>query len=139
MRDGLLEVGRRDRDPVLGGERGGAILRARVHDVDAVAAALAVERQGVEVSDQPGAEHREPVGGQRDPSFGRGECEVPRSAAWSAAPIAPANGPSSARTIFTRSTGATAPRTDGDLVAERPEQQLAGLGDAAADDHALRA
>ena len=58
MGDRLLEVGRRARHAVVARERLGALGRARVDDVHAVAAALAVQRLRVEEADQARAEHR---------------------------------------------------------------------------------
>ena len=59
--DRLLEVGRPLGDAVLARERPRAFLGARVDDVHAVAAALPVQRAGVEEPDQPRAEHGHPV------------------------------------------------------------------------------
>src|SRR5439155_461370 len=42
--------------------RRAALLGAREHDPDLVAATLPMERRGVEIADQPGAEHRDLVG-----------------------------------------------------------------------------
>ena len=58
MGDRLLEVGRGERDVVLARESIGALLRARVDDVDAVAVALRVQRPRVEEPDQARSEHR---------------------------------------------------------------------------------
>ena len=55
------QVGRRLRDRPALAERRAALLAARVHDPDLVAAALAVQGHRVEVADEPGAEHRDPV------------------------------------------------------------------------------
>ena len=60
------------------------------------------------------------------------------SAPQSAAPIAPACGPSSAAAIAIRSSGATRARFC-DRAAQRPEQQVARLHDAATDHDPLRA
>ena len=61
MGDRLLEVGRGERDVVLARESIGALLRARVDDVDAVAVALRVQRPRVEEPDQARPQHRHPV------------------------------------------------------------------------------
>ncbi len=65
MVDGRLEVGRVLRDPPPLAECGPARLGPGVDDLDPVAPALAVQRGGVEVTDQTGAEHRDPVGAHR--------------------------------------------------------------------------
>ncbi len=54
-------VGRRLGDAVARLERRAALRAPRVHDLDVVAAALAVEGRGVEVADEAGPEHRDRV------------------------------------------------------------------------------
>ena len=62
------QVGRRLRDRPSLAERRSAPLAARVHDRHAIAAALAVQGHRVEVGDEPGTEHRDPVAVQCCPS-----------------------------------------------------------------------
>jgi len=52
-------------DAVLVGEGAGALLRARIHHVDSIAAALTVQCQRVEQADQAGAEHPHPMADYR--------------------------------------------------------------------------
>ena len=66
MPDGGLEVRRVLRDVPALPERPASRLGPGVHDPDPVGAALAVERLGVEVADEPGAEHGDGVGRTRD-------------------------------------------------------------------------
>ena len=60
--DGRLHVGGELRDAPPIAKRLAPALAARVDNPDPVPAALAVQRHGVEVADQPGAEHRDGVG-----------------------------------------------------------------------------
>src|SRR5262249_3776363 len=60
--DRRLEIGRRLGNRPALAERVGSLPAARVHDANAIAAPLAVERVRVEVADQPGPEHRDAVG-----------------------------------------------------------------------------
>ena len=60
-------VGRRLRDAPASREGRAALLAPRVDDPDAVAAALAVQRIGVEVADEPRPEHRDRVRLHRRP------------------------------------------------------------------------
>ena len=62
------QVGRRLGDRPALAERRPAPLAARVHDRHAIAAALAVQGHRVEVGDEPGTEHRDPVAVQCCPS-----------------------------------------------------------------------
>ena len=75
--DGRRQVGGRLGDAPALAERIAALGTARIDDPDAVAAALAVERVGVEVADQAGAEHRDRVAVHRSSSLSvRAEDEV---------------------------------------------------------------
>jgi hypothetical protein len=58
IRDRLFQVGRPARHAELPGELLRPFARARVHEVDAVAISLPVERLRVEEADQAGSEHR---------------------------------------------------------------------------------